>query len=114
MARPNSEGAQKAIVAEVMEITDAFKGKRFSITGHLGLPRKEIVELIQRAGGFFDSEPKFGTNYLITNPDWSAKTIKSGTSRKLELARQNGIQIISEDHFFHMLYNIWKNYIIRK
>lgn len=104
MARPNSEQANMAVVAEVMEVTGAFKGKSFSITGHLGRPRDEIVKLIEKAGGTFDKEPRWGTTYLITNKDWNKdSTVRAGASRKLLKARSNGVKIISEDLFYQML-----------
>ncbi len=104
MARPNGEEAKKAIVADVMELTEAFKGQRFSITGHLGLSRPEVVKLIERAGGQFDKEPRWGTTYLITNQDWTARTAKPGSSKKLEAARAWGTKVITEQQFYDMLF----------
>lgn len=103
MARLKSEMADMAVVAEIMEVTNAFKGKRFSITGHLGRPRNEIAALIEKAGGVFEKEPRWGTTYLITNQDWSAETVVSGASRKLLKAKQNGVKILSEKAFYDML-----------
>jgi NAD-dependent DNA ligase len=103
MARPNSEGAKTALVMEIMEVTNAFRGKRFSITGHLGRPRPEIVAIIERAGGIFEEKPRWGTNFLITNADWTAKTVKPGKSHKFEEAQRNGVKIISEAQFYQML-----------
>lgn len=88
---------------DIMEVTNAFKGKRFSITGHLGRPRPEIVAIIERAGGIFDEKPKWGTNFLITNADWTAKTVKPGKSLKFQEAQRNGVKIISEAEFYKML-----------
>lgn len=105
MARKN-ERTNVAIVAEVMEAgaTDqVLKGKSFSITGHLSRPRQVIVNLIEQAGGRFDKEPAWGTTYLITNADWTAKTVSAGASRKFEKARANRVQIITEDAFLAML-----------
>jgi NAD-dependent DNA ligase len=103
MARVN-ENTPMALVLEIMEVQNALKGKRFSITGHLGRPRKEIVEIIKQAGGFFDKSPVWGTNYLITNKDWNeGSTIAKGASRKLLAARDKGIKIITEAQFYAMI-----------
>jgi len=91
-------------VAEVMEVTGAFKGKSFSITGHLGRPRDAIVKIIEQAGGVFHKTPEWGTTYLITNREWNAgSTVREGTSRKLLKAQRNGTKIISEKQFCEML-----------
>ncbi len=93
-----------ATIVEVMEVQNALKSKRFSITGHLGRPRKEIVAIIEQAGGIFDKSPIWGTHYLITNNDWNkGSTIRKGASRKLLKAQENGIKIISEQVFYDMI-----------
>lgn len=102
MARINSM-TDMATIIEVMEVTDAFKGKRFSITGHLGRPREDIVKIIETAGGTFEKEPRWGTHYLITNADWTAKTVSPSASRKFLKAKNNGVKIISEAQFYEML-----------
>lgn len=102
MARIN-EMTDMATIIEVMEVTDAFKGKSFSITGHLGRKREDIVKIIEVAGGTFHKEPAWNTTYLITNSDWTAKTVKPGASRKFEKAKRNGTRIISEQQFYDML-----------
>lgn len=104
MARPNSEQASTAAILDVMEITDVLKGKSFSITGHLGLSRTEVIRIIEQAGGIFHKAPMWNTNFLITNSDWNAgSTIASGTSRKLEAARAKGVKIISEKTLYKMI-----------
>jgi len=104
MARPNSEQASTAVVLDVMEITNVLKGEAFSITGHLGLPRNQVIELIEKAGGIFHKSPQWNTKYLITNRDWNAdSTIAPGTSRKLEAARAKGTKIISEKTLYKMI-----------
>jgi NAD-dependent DNA ligase len=104
MARRGSEEAATATVLDVMEITDVLKGKSFSITGHLGLPREQVVSLIEKAGGVFHKSPTWGTSYLVTNKDWNASsTVASGTSRKLEAARRNGTKIITETELYAMI-----------
>jgi NAD-dependent DNA ligase len=92
-----------ATVIEVMEVTGAFTGKRFSITGHLGRKREDIVKIIETAGGHFDKQPEWGTHYLITNKDWTARTVKQGASKKLLRAQERGTKIISEQAFYDML-----------
>ena len=103
MARIN-EMTDLATIIEVMEVQNALRGKRFSITGHLGRPRKEIVAIIEQAGGNFDKAPVWGTTYLITNNDWNkGSTIKKGASKKLLKAQEQGIKIISEQAFYDMI-----------
>ena len=92
-----------AVVAEVMEVEDAFKGKRFSVTGHLGVTRDRFVELVERAGGQFDKAPTYGTTYLVTNKDWTANAVHGGKSLKLQKAERLGVKIINEKRFFDML-----------
>jgi len=92
-----------ATVIEVMEVTDAFSGKSFSITGHLGRKREDVVKIIETAGGTFHKQPEWGTTYLITNSDWTARTVRKGASKKLLRALERGTKIISEAEFYDML-----------
>lgn len=103
MARPKSEQANTAAVLEVMEVTGALKGKTFSITGHLGLPRPKVVQIIQQAGGHFEERPRWGVNYLVTNRDWNANSTKGKVSSKYEEARRMGIKIITEDELYALI-----------
>ena len=103
MARVN-EHTPMALVIEVMEVQNALRGMRFSITGHLGRPRKEIIAIIEQSGGYFDKQPSYGTDFLISNLDWNeGSTIVKGASRKLLAARAKGIRIISEKKFYDMI-----------
>lgn len=103
MSRIN-EGTNLATIVEIMEVENALKGKRFSITGHLGRPRKEIEEIIRKSGGFFDKAPGYGTHYLITNADWNPNsTVQKGASLKLLKAGKLGVRIISESQFYDMI-----------
>jgi NAD-dependent DNA ligase len=103
MARIN-EHTDLSYIVEVMEVENALKGKRFSITGHLGRTRKEFVEIIQQAGGYFDKGPSYSTDYLITNNDWNANsTVRKGASRKLLKAQREGVKIITEAQFYEMI-----------
>jgi NAD-dependent DNA ligase len=102
MARVNAM-TDMATVIEVMEVTGAFNGKRFSITGHLGRKRADIVKIIETAGGHFDKAPDWGTDFLITNKDWTAETVQKGASKKLIRAQERGVKIISEQTFYDML-----------
>lgn len=93
-----------ALVLEVMEVRNALKGKRISITGHLGRPRKDIIAIIERAGGTFDSHPKYGTSFLVTNKDWNkGSTVTATKSNKLIEAENNGTKILSEEQFYELI-----------
>ncbi len=101
-----NERTNSIVLAEVMEAgadTKVLRGKSFSITGHLSKKREDIVALIEQAGGRFDKTPSFGTTYIITNADWTASTVVSGSSRKLEAARRNGTKILTEQQFLDLL-----------
>jgi BRCT domain type II-containing protein len=103
MARVN-EKTDMWTVIEVMEVSNALKGKVFSITGHLGRPRPVIVKIIETAGGRFEAEPKWGVNFLITNRDWNKGSTKEAKrSNKLIAAESMKIKIISEDDFCQMI-----------
>ena len=105
MAKTNDFTALWQIVS-VMEVTNALKGKRFSVTGHVGVPRAELVRIIQTAGGQFDERPKFGVHYLITNKIWNAgSTVDPKKSSKLIEAERNRIKVISEEVFCNMIIN---------
>jgi NAD-dependent DNA ligase len=97
-------------VLNVMEAVnpDALRGAEVSITGHLGRPRAEIVELIRQAGGSFQATPSSWVGsrraYLITNKDWNAgATVQKKASLKLLKAQEKGIKIISEKEFYDMI-----------
>lgn len=94
-----------ATILEVMEPEpEILRGKSFSISGHLGKPRAEIIRLIESAGGVFHKSPTWGTTFLISNLDWNkGSTCSFGISRKLEAARRNGTKVITEAQFFSML-----------
>lgn len=98
MARVNEFTAIADIIL-VMEDTKSLNGRSFSITGHLGRKREDIVQIIEAAGGRFDKSPNWSTGYLITNLDWTAQE----SSSKLKKAKANGTRIISEKQFYDML-----------
>lgn len=103
MAKKNESTALWQVV-EVMEVSNALKGKRFSITGHLGLPRPAIVKIIETAGGQFEERPRYGTHYLITNKDWNkGSTVDPKKSSKFIEAERNRIKIITEEQFCQMV-----------
>jgi BRCT domain type II-containing protein len=103
MAKKNELTDMWAIV-QVMEVSNALKGKVFSITGHLGLKRPEIVQIIETAGGRFEERPRWGVNFLITNSDWNkGSTVDPKKSSKYIDAERNRIKIISEDQFCQMV-----------
>jgi len=98
-----NENTDTAVVIEIMEPGNALKGKRFSITGHLGRKRDDVVKIIEECGGVFEKQPTYGTHYLITNADWNAGAVKGGKSNKLRKAEANGTKIISEAKFYEMI-----------
>ncbi len=100
-----NERTNAVVVAEVMEAgadTKPFRGKSFSISGHLSKTRAAIVALIEQAGGRFDKSPSYATTYLITNLDWSTGSV-DGVSKKLLRARMNGTKLLTEQQFLDML-----------
>lgn len=98
-----SELTDVATVVEVMEVEDAFKGKRFSITGHISINRDRFIQIVEKAGGVFDKAPTYGTTYLVTNSDWTPGSTVGAKSKKFEKAQKLGIRILSEKKFFDML-----------
>lgn len=99
MARLKSDQANTWAVIDVMDVTGALKGKTVSFTGHLGLPRDQIIAIIEKAGGTFVDRPRYGTTWLITNADWTKGTVKGKVSSKYTDAVNNFVQIISEQKF---------------
>ena len=99
-----TEQTNTAVVLEMMEVQNALRGKRVSITGHLGRKRDDIVKIIEMAGGTFEKEPRWGTTYLVTNADFNAgSTVLPGKSKKLLKARELGVKIISEAEFYDLI-----------
>lgn len=91
-------------VVQVMEVSDVLKGKSFSVTGHVGIPRKELIRIIETAGGQFNDRPKWGTTYLVTNRAFNeGSTIEKGKSTKIMEAERNGIRVISEKQFCNLV-----------
>jgi len=100
MAR-NNEKTNIWTVTEIMEPGPLkLKGKVFSITGHLGVTRDRVVQLIDQAGGRYEERPNWGVHFLITNADWNTG-IK--VSSKYEQAKSRNIKIITEEEFIQML-----------
>jgi NAD-dependent DNA ligase len=103
MAR-NNEKTDLWTVVEVMEVSNALKGKIFSVTGHVGVTRDRLIKIIETAGGQFEPRPRHGVHYLITNKDWNrGSTVEAKRSSKLIEAEKNRIKIISEDQFCQMI-----------
>lgn len=101
-----SELTPIAVAIEVMGCGGALKGKVFSITGHLARLRKDIISIIEQAGGRFEERPKYGVNFLITNKDWNKNsTVTAKASSKLLDAQRNGIRIITEQEFYDIIIN---------
>lgn len=80
---------------------DSLKGARIAITGHLSTPRKEFEKLISDAGGVFDKTVTYGTNFLVTNAEWT--NIEGKTSSKFDKAKKMGVKIISEAKLLEMM-----------
>lgn len=112
MARKN-EKSDLATVIQVMEVTGALQGERICITGHLGLPRKEIQGIIRQAGGRVDETVHSDTTILVSNGDWTAMTVgevngvkKSSKMIKAEENNQWGrtrTRIMSEEAFYQLI-----------
>lgn len=109
MARIN-EFTDLGLIAEIMEVNGSLTKKRyggdyplvFCISGHLGRPRKDMVALIEQAGGEYCSTPKYKVDYLITNNDWT-KNSTGKVSAKVLKAQKNSVKIIGEQQFYDML-----------
>lgn len=90
-----------------MEVSGGLEGKSFSITGHLGRPRDEIVKIIRQCKGRFEERPvslPWGKNsFLVTNADWTKNSINGKVSAKFQEAKDRGITIISEDDLYKMI-----------
>jgi NAD-dependent DNA ligase len=79
-------------------------GKYVSVTGHLGVPRQRFIDFVERHGGEFVPKLKWYFNaILVTNQDWTAKTVAEGTSAKMEAAKHAGARIMSEKDFYAMV-----------
>lgn len=104
MAKKNERSDLWAVV-QVMEPGRCLRGKTFSITGHLGLARPEIVRIIQSCGGRFEETPRYGiVTHLVTNKEWNrGTTAEPQASLKLMKALENGIKVISEDELVDMI-----------
>lgn len=103
MARKNEKSDFWAVV-EVLEPSGVLRGKSVSVTGHLGVPRKDFIRIVETAGGIFNDTPVWGTTYLVTNMDWNAgTTVDPKKSLKLKKAEQNRIKVISEEDFCKIL-----------
>lgn len=100
MARIN-EFTDMATIVEVMEIFNVLRGRSICISGHLGRPRKEIVDIIERAGGIFHSSIKYTTDFLLTNADWT--NTANGVASKYQKATKKGVKIINEKDFYDLI-----------
>ncbi len=111
MARIN-EFTDLGLIAEILEVEGSLTRKRygreyplvFSISGHLGRPRKDMIALIAQAGGEFRATPSRDyTDFLITNNDWNKGSTHGRLSAKVRKAQRAGVPIISEQEFYDML-----------
>lgn len=113
MARKNDHTDLWNVIV-VMEVTGALKGERVCITGHVGLPRKQIQDIVVQAGGQVHEDVHSDTTILVSNGDWTATTLASGPggkkSSKMVKAEANNrywgrprTKIISEETFCNMI-----------
>lgn len=71
-----------------------LKGLTFVITGTLPLPRKEVEEMIESAGGHAASSVSRSTDYLV---------VGDNPGSKLDKARRLGVKTISYDELLEMM-----------
>ena len=110
MARIN-EFTDLSLVFEILEVEGTLTKKIwnknvpliFSISGHLGRSRKDMISIIKQGGGEFRPTPVWDCDYLITNNDWNEGSTKGKVSKKVAKAQREGIKIISEQEFYDML-----------
>ena len=88
--------SQNEIVAGIARIIDgcSIERKTFVITGTLSVPRKEIAERIEEAGGYVSSSISSKTDYLVVGED---------AGSKVEKAEALGIKKLSEAELEGML-----------
>lgn len=75
-----------------------LQGKTFSISGTLSKVRKQVVEMIEQAGGTFKKNVSNKVNFLIVGEDAYEKD-----TGKLEKARELDLFLITEADFMRML-----------
>lgn len=85
---------------KIMERVEKPEGKKmdkvFCITGKLSVPRAEITENIESAGGRVSSTVTKNTDYLVTNDTTSG-------SSKNKKAEKLGVKVVSEAELYEML-----------
>lgn len=112
MAR-NNDHTNLWNVIIVMEVTGALRGERVCITGHVGLPRKQIQDIIRQAGGAVHDDVHSDTTILVSNNDWTATTVQEvggkKKSSKMIKAEENNrwgrvrTRIMSEEQFCQLI-----------
>lgn len=75
-----------------------LQGKTFSISGKTDTVRKQLVAMIEDAGGKYVREVSGKVNLLIT-----AKDAYTKDTEKLEKAKSLGVSLIMEADFMRML-----------
>jgi DNA ligase (NAD+) len=99
--------AQKSVIKEINEllksgvkfgnvkkVKGALSGQTFVITGTLPVPRPEVQDLIEKAGGRCASSVSKKTNYLIAGEE---------AGSKLEKAREFGVKILSWEELQNLI-----------
>lgn len=101
MARKNELTEVKQMI-DIMSNGHSLKGKTVSVTGHLGVTRSDFIFFVERHGGYFEKTPSYGA-ILVTNQDWTAKTVDANASLKLLRAKDQGCKIMTESQFYAMI-----------
>ena len=84
--------------------TKHTRGKRIVFTGHLGLPRDQYQEIVEKAGMVFEKRVAWGVHFLCTNGDWTKNSLKGAKkSIKFIKAEDQGVTIIGEKQLIELL-----------
>ncbi|MFO7736292.1 MAG: NAD-dependent DNA ligase LigA [bacterium] len=89
------EAGVEIIYPEIQEDT-GISGKRFVITGTMSVPRNELKKIIQDKGGKVSSSVSSATDYLVAGEN---------PGSKLEKAKKNNVEVISEDKLYEITGN---------
>lgn len=90
------QDTQNDIIAGIARIIDgcSVEHKTFVITGTLSVPRAEVKERIEDAGGYVGSSISAKTDYLVVGED---------AGSKLDKARELGVKVLTEDELEELL-----------
>lgn len=108
MSRINEYTALWNVVL-VMEVSGALKNEKVCVTGHLGIPRKLIYEIIVQAGGIIQEDVGRDTTILVSNQDWTSKNLLGGkkSSKMIKAEQMNKygerVRILSEEKLCNLI-----------